>query len=121
MIKRKWMILILAALIVPNLAFSGLKCLYVSTLSGSAPYISDPIVNKMIEWEYEITYISTSECELLVAEDYTTYDFIFIENRLFNKGSNFPCLPSDIAFHYFLVFFNSPVSDGHFCHNLQFS
>jgi len=79
MIKGKWMILILVLLIVPNLAFSGIKCLYVSTLSGEAPYVCDPIVNHMTDWGYEMTYINTDECVLLTLEDYANYDLVFID------------------------------------------
>ncbi len=81
MTNRRWMILVLALLIVPGLAFSGLKCVYVSfvTTSGYPPDICIPVYEKMEEWGYELTYINVDALAAYTQEDYEKYDFIFID------------------------------------------
>lgn len=78
---RKLMILVLALLIVPGLAFSGLKCVYVTyILTSGLPYpICMPVYEKMEEWEYELTYINPVTLATYTLDDYEKYDFMFID------------------------------------------
>ena len=79
--KLKWMILFLALLIFPSLAFSGLKCVYVCfvTTWGTPPDICIPLYEQMEAWGYEMTYINVDTLAAYTQEDYEQYDFILID------------------------------------------
>ena len=78
--KRKLMMMIFALIIIPSLAFSALKCLYVCFVTswGTPPDLCLPVFEKMEEWGYEMTYIAVDALATYTLEDYQKYDFIFI-------------------------------------------
>jgi len=79
--RKKLIILTLALLVVPSLAFSQLKCLYVCFVTSwdKPPDICIPVYEKMEEWGYEMTYIGVDALATYTQEDYEQHDFIFID------------------------------------------
>ena len=75
------MILFLALMLVPCLAFSQLKCLYVCfvTTWDTPPDICIPVYEQFEAWEYEMTYVAVPDIAAYTQEDFEQYDFMFID------------------------------------------
>jgi hypothetical protein len=81
MIRKKLIILTLALLVVPSLAFSQLKCLYVCFVTSwdKPPDLCIPVYEKFEEWGYEMTYVAVPDIATYTQDDYEQYDFMFID------------------------------------------
>ena len=77
--RKKWMIVLIALLATPTFIFPQIKCLYVSTANGFAPLISDPVVYQMIDWGYELTYVTPADVGIMFPEELAVYNFMFID------------------------------------------